>query len=115
MVELDQLDCVACHTGEPSLSDAEVFRFHAQVPGWDVKSVDGVKRLERVFKFRTFDRAIKFIDHVARVAEKENHHPRIVVEGANVTLHWWTHKVKGLHMNDFIMAAKMDKLSKLYL
>ena len=115
MSDLHQTKCVACRAGEPTVTEDEIKTLHPQIPEWQVKEVDGIKRLERVFKFRTFDRAIKFIDHVARVAEKENHHPRIVVEGANVTLHWWTHKVKGLHMNDFIMAAKMDKLSKLYL
>jgi 4a-hydroxytetrahydrobiopterin dehydratase len=115
MVELSQLKCKACRSGEPSLSETEIFQLHTQIPRWDVIKVDGMKRLERVFKFKDFAEAINFVDEVAECAKQQNHHPRIIVEYAKVTLHWWTHKVNGLHLNDFIMAAKMDRVSKSFL
>ena len=71
---------------------------------------DGIKRLERVFKFPDFAQALAFTDKVGELAEAEGHHPAILTEWGKVTVTWWTHKVKGLHRNDFIMAAKTDPL-----
>lgn len=71
---------------------------------------EGVKRLERVFKFKDFTEALKFTDRVGKIAEEEGHHPSILTEWGKVTVTWWTHKLKGLHRNDFIMAAKTDHL-----
>jgi 4a-hydroxytetrahydrobiopterin dehydratase len=82
-----------------------------QVHGWQVREVDGMKRLEKVFKFKNFAQALEFTNKVAAIAEEENHHPLIVTEWGRVTLQWWTHKIGGLHKNDFIMAAKSDELS----
>jgi 4a-hydroxytetrahydrobiopterin dehydratase len=70
---------------------------------------DGVKRLERVFKFRNFVEALGFTNKVGELAEAENHHPALLTEWGRVTVTWWTHAVKGLHRNDFIMAAKTDQ------
>lgn len=114
MVELYRLKCVACRSGDPSLSDDEIIRWHREIPMWEVKVVDGVKRLERAFQFRSFAQAMEFTIRVGALAEKENHHPRIVIEYGEVTLNWWTHKVRGLHLNDFIMAAQIDVLIKSY-
>jgi 4a-hydroxytetrahydrobiopterin dehydratase len=103
--------CVACRKGEPTLTDAEIedMRFH--VPQWQVIEVDGMKRLERTFKFKNFAEALEFTNRVGAVAEEEDHHPRIVTEWGRVTLQWWTHVIGGLHKNDFIMAAKSDELA----
>ena len=81
-----------------------------QVPEWRVKEENGEKRLERIFKFKNFAEAITFTDKVGAAAEEEDHHPLIVTEWGKVTVQWWTHKIRGLHQNDFIMAAKTDKL-----
>jgi 4a-hydroxytetrahydrobiopterin dehydratase len=110
MTNLWQLKCVACRGGEPTLSAAEVARLSPQVPEWQVREVDGEKRLERVFKFKDFAQAIAFTDKVGGIAEAEGHHPLIVTEWGMVTVQWWTHKIRGLHQNDFIMAAKTDGL-----
>lgn len=110
MSELAQFKCVACRGGEPPLTDAEIAEFHPQVPEWQVKEVDGMKRLERVFKVKNFVEALALTSKVAMIAEKEDHHPMIVTEYGRVTVAWWTHKIKGLHKNDFIMAAKTDAL-----
>ena len=110
MEELSKLKCVACRGGEPTLSEAQVSQFMPQVPGWQVKEVNGEKRLERVFKFKNFAEAIAFTNKVGTTAEAEDHHPLIVTEWGRVTVQWWTQKIHGLHQNDFIMAAKTDRM-----
>ncbi len=71
---------------------------------------EGVKRLERVFRFEDFANAMAFTEKVADIAESEGHHPALLTEWGRVTVTWWTHKIRGLHKNDFIMAAKTDML-----
>lgn len=113
-MDLFQLECEACHSGDPSLTNDEVNRWFREVPRWEVNQVDGIKRLERVFSFRSFSQAMVFAARVGKLAEEHRHHPRILIEYDKVTLSWWTHKVRGLHLNDFIMAAKVDHLLKLH-
>jgi 4a-hydroxytetrahydrobiopterin dehydratase len=110
MTALTQLKCVACRGGEPVLTDSQIAEFQPQVPEWQIKEVDGIKRLERVFKLKNFIEAIALTNKIGLIAEKEDHHPMIVTEYGRVTVAWWTHKIKGLHQNDFIMAAKTDQL-----
>jgi len=110
MVYLIQLKCVACRGGEPTLTDSQITELQPQVPEWQVKELNSEKRLERVFKFKNFAEAIAFTDKVGAAAEEEDHHPLIMTEWGKVTIQWWTHKIHGLHQNDFIMAAKTDKL-----
>ena len=112
MSELSQLKCVACRGGEPTLTDAELAELHPQVSDWQVIEVDGVKRLQRVFKLKNFIEAVAFTNKVGMIAEKEDHHPLIITEWGRVTVQWWTHKIRGLHKNDFIMASKTDELSE---
>jgi 4a-hydroxytetrahydrobiopterin dehydratase len=102
--------CVACRVGSPQVSDAEILQFHPQVPEWQVVERDDVKRLERRFRFGDFSQALAFTNQVGEIAESEGHHPAILTEWGKVTVTWWTHKIKGLHRNDFIMAAKTDRL-----
>ena len=110
MPSLAEFKCVACRGGEPTLTAEQVAELQPQVPDWQVKEVDGVPRLERTFKFRNFIDAVAFTNKVALIAEKQDHHPMIATEYGSVTVAWWTHKIKGLHQNDFIMAAKTDLL-----
>jgi 4a-hydroxytetrahydrobiopterin dehydratase len=81
---------------------------HPQVPDWQIIEVDGVRRLQRAFRLKDFIEAVAFANKVSMIAEKEDHHPLIILEWGRVTIQWWTHVVKGLHRNDFIMAAKTD-------
>ena len=110
MEELTQLKCTACRGGDPTLTDAEIADLQPQVPEWRVIEVNGVRRLERVFTFKDFVAALAFTNLVGDLAEEEGHHPAILTEWGRVTVSWWTHKIKGLHRNDFIMAAKTDEL-----
>lgn len=102
--------CVACRAGERTLTDAEIEDLLPQIHQWQVKEVDGMKRLEKVFKFKNVVQALDFTNKVGAAAEEENHHPLLITEWGRVTLQWWTHKIGGLHKNDFIMAAKADEL-----
>jgi 4a-hydroxytetrahydrobiopterin dehydratase len=110
MTDLHQMKCVACRGGEPTLTDIEIEALHPQIPEWQLKEVNGIKRLERVSKLKNFIEAIAFTNKVALIAEKEDHHPLIIAEYGRVTVNWWTHKIGGLHRNDFIVAAKTDQL-----
>jgi 4a-hydroxytetrahydrobiopterin dehydratase len=110
MPDLQQMKCVACRAGEPTVTGDELKVLHPQIPDWQVKEVEGVKRLERIFKFKNFVQALEFTKKVGAIAEEENHHPLLITEYGRVTVDWWTHVIKGLHKNDFIMAAKTDEL-----
>lgn len=110
MTNLSQMKCVACRGTEPTLTDAQIAEFQPQVPEWQVNEVGSMKRLERVFKFKNFAQALEFTNKVGAIAEEEDHHPLIITEWGKVTINWWTHKIGGLHQNDFIMAAKTDQL-----
>ena len=110
MDELAGMKCVACRGGEPTLTESEIGELLPQVPEWQVIEIDGIQRLERVFKLKNFIEAMAFTNKIAMAAEKEDHHPLIVTEWGRVSVQWWTHKIKGLHKNDFIMAAKTNKL-----
>lgn len=110
MTELAQLKCIACRGGDPMLTDVENAELNPQVPEWQIVEVDGINRLQRIFKFKDYIEAIAFTNKIAMIAEKEDHHPMLIVEWGSVSVQWWTHVVKGLHKNDFIMAAKTDRL-----
>ena len=110
MTDLHQMKCVTPRGGEPTLTEGEIYMLHPQVPAWQIKEVDGEKRLERVFKFKNFAQSLEFTNKVGAIAEEQDHHPLIITEWGKVTIQWWTHKIGGLHKNDFIMAAKTDEL-----
>ncbi len=112
MCELSEMKCTACRGDEPTLTNAEVAELGPQVPEWEVVQREGIKRLERVFRFRNFARALAFTNRVGEQAEEEGHHPALLTEWGKVTVTWWTHKIGGLHRNDFIMAARTDELSE---
>jgi 4a-hydroxytetrahydrobiopterin dehydratase len=82
-----------------------------QVIDWRVIEVEGVSRLERTFRFPDFQQALAFTNAVGVIAEEEGHHPALMTEWGRVTVTWWTHKIRGLHRNDFIMAAKTDQVA----
>ena len=81
-----------------------------QVPEWNILMSEGIDKLERVFEFSDFIQALEFTNNVGNLAEQENHHPAILTEWGRVTVTWWTHKIGGLHHNDFVAAAKTDQL-----
>jgi 4a-hydroxytetrahydrobiopterin dehydratase len=107
MAGLTEKTCVPCRGGVPPLTESEAKNFLAQTPGWELRER---KRIERTYKFKNFREALGFVDRVGEVAEQEGHHPDITFGWGYATISLYTHKIKGLHENDFIMAAKINAL-----
>jgi 4a-hydroxytetrahydrobiopterin dehydratase len=107
---LSQETCEACHSGAPKVADDELSKLLKEVPLWRTENRDGVLQLERQFSVKNFAEALELAKNVGELAESANHHPSILVEWGKVTVTWWTHKIGGLHRNDFIMASRTDKL-----
>jgi 4a-hydroxytetrahydrobiopterin dehydratase len=110
-VSLRSESCVSCRRDAPAVGDAELPALLAEVPDWAVVVRDGVPRLERTFAFPSFAAALDFTNRVGRLADEEAHHPALLTEWGRVTVTWWTHKIRNLHRNDFVMAAKTDALA----
>ncbi len=102
--------CTACRRDSPRVTAEEIAELHPQVPDWELGEVEGVKRLKRTFRFANFTDALGFTVRAAEAAEAEGHHPKLILEWGRVGVEWWTHKIRGLHRNDFIMASKTDRL-----
>jgi 4a-hydroxytetrahydrobiopterin dehydratase len=109
MAALYEIDCTRPKKGE-GLDAPEIKAYAEQVPGWKVIHVDGEPRLQREFKFKNFSEALQFTNQVGNLADAQDHHPAILTEWGKVTVTFWTHATGGLHVNDFIMAAKTDRL-----
>lgn len=110
MDDLRQSSCVPCRGGVPPLTKDEIAAYMPQVPGWRLLEKDGIARLSREFKFKDFRAALDFANRVGELAEREQHHPDLLVAWGKVGVETWTHKIRGLHPNDFILAAKIDAL-----
>ena len=110
MSNLAGATCVACRRDAPQVTADEIAELLPEIPDWELLEVDGVKRLQRVFRFDDFAQALAFTDQVGAIAEEQGHHPALLTEWGRTTVTWWTHKIKGLHRNDFVMAAKTDRL-----
>ena len=111
IMSLDEMKCEPCRGGVPTLTDEEIDKYYRLLQRWSVEERDDeIKRLEKSFNFNDFAEALAFTNKVGGLAENEGHHPDILTEWGKVTVTWWTHKINGLHKNDFIMAAKTDAL-----
>jgi 4a-hydroxytetrahydrobiopterin dehydratase len=105
-VKLAEDNCKALGAGDKPLPPAETQELIKEIDHWTL----GDKSIEREFKFRDFKQSMDFINQVADLAEKQNHHPDILISYSRVKLMLSTHKVGGLSRNDFILAAKIDQL-----
>lgn len=110
MVELADQRCQACKGNSKKVSSLEIPVLMEQISKWQLKDSNGVEKIQRIFNFSDFQTAIDFTILVGKIAEEEGHHPAILTEWGKVKITWWTHKINGLHYNDFIMAAKCDRL-----
>ena len=104
-MDLTSKKCVPCEAGTPPLKETEINEFLKEIPAWQLK--DG--HLYKKFKFKNFVEAMKFVNKIAEVAESEGHHPDFSVHYSKVEIEIWTHAIKGLSENDFILAAKIDE------
>ena len=102
--------CTACRRDSPQATTEEIEELKLQVPEWKLVERESILRLERIFRFSNFAEALSFTNRVGDLAEAEGHHPAILTEWGQVTVTLWTHAIRGLHRNDFVMAAKIDSL-----
>ncbi len=110
MTPLNLMHCTPVRKDDRPLSEGEIREYAREIPEWKVVEREGLRRLEREFRFKNFSTALEFTDQVGELAEAEDHHPAMLTEWGRVTVGWWTHRIGGLHRNDFIMAAKTDEL-----
>jgi 4a-hydroxytetrahydrobiopterin dehydratase len=107
--DLSSKTCTPCRGGVPPLTRTEAERYSGQAPGWAL--VDEARAIERSFKFKDFKEAMDFVAKLGNLAESEGHHPDISFGWGWAKVSWQTKKIKGLHENDFIMAAKTNALA----
>lgn len=110
MSSLSEKNCSACRADSPLLSEADLLAALVQLPEWAVEIVAGVNQLTRTYRFNNFVQAMAFTQAVGALAEEYGHHPALLTEWGKVKVNWWTHKIRGLHENDVIMAAKTEQL-----
>ncbi len=106
---LAEKTCTPCRGGVPPLTPEEAERYRLQAPEWAL--MEGATRIERRFRFKGFREAFAFVARAADLAEAEGHHPDISFGWGYATVSLRTKKIKGLHENDFIMAAKLDRIA----
>ena len=106
--DLASKSCVPCRGGIPPLTREEAGELLARASEWSLE--ENGTRLRRRFEFEDFKKAIAFVNRVADIAEEQGHHPDIAIHWNKVDLVLWTHKIGGLHENDFILAAKVNRL-----
>jgi 4a-hydroxytetrahydrobiopterin dehydratase len=109
MAELADKTCIPCRGGVPSLTADEIEPLARQLPDWDV--VD-LHHLDRTYKFKDFREALEFTNRIGELAEEQGHHPDIYLAWGKVGIQLWTHKIDGLSESDFVMAAKIERLSE---
>lgn len=112
MSQLSKQQCEACRSDAPRVTEAEIEQYKAGIPEWQIIERDGIMKLERTFTFKNFVQALDFTQRVGELAEQADHHPAILTEYGKATVTWWSHKIKGLHKNDFILAARTDEVAK---
>ncbi|WP_057955059.1 4a-hydroxytetrahydrobiopterin dehydratase [endosymbiont of Ridgeia piscesae] len=113
MSALTQEQCEACRADAPQVSESELANLIKLIPDWNIEVRSGVMQLEKVFSFNNFEEALTFTNKVGRISEAAGHHPAVLTEWGRVSVTWWSHKIRGLHRNDFIMAAKTDAIQTL--
>ena len=109
MAELQAQSCEACKIDAPRLTDTEITNLISEINDWDLIK-EPVKQIKKIFSFPDYQSGVNFLNAVATMADQEDHHPELVLEWGKVTVIWWSHKIKGLHKNDFICASKTDNL-----
>ena len=110
--DLANLKCVPCRGGIPPMLDEKISQLLPSIPGWELVIDGGYEKIQREYKFKNFVKAMEFTNKVAEIAEDQGHHPDIFISWNIVELTLWTHAIKGLHENDFILAAKIDEMKE---
>lgn len=113
MQKLANRKCMACSKDHSLIKPSEYPKFLEELDHWSIKK-GKINKLAKVFIFHDYSSTTSFANGIIKIAEQEDHHPKIILEWGKVGVYWWTHKIKGLHINDFICAARVDRLFKLF-
>ena len=111
-MNISTMHCQPCHNGVQSLTDKELTTWLGQLDRWQLVTDNGINKLQQTFTFGNYSQSMAFANAVAQQADKENHHPLMIIEYSQVTVIWWTHTIHGLHENDFILAARTSLVAK---
>ena len=112
MSDLLNKKCVPCEGGVSAFDLSEIHKYQKKVDGWDLKPNQKKNYfLEKNFSFKNFSESQKFVNEVGNIAESQGHHPDIIFGWGYAKVQIFTHKIKGLVESDFILAAKIDKIS----
>ena len=112
MSDLAQKKCIPCEGGISGLDIKEIHKYLKMVDGWEVKTDEQkIYYLIKNFKFKNFLGSKNFVNKVGEIAEQEGHHPDIWFGWGYAKIKIFTHAIKGLHENDFVLAAKVDQIS----
>jgi len=103
--------CTPCREGERPLSGEDLASLCESLSRWKLESQEGIARIVKNFLFKTAMSCAAFARRVKEIADREDHHPEMSVEETRVTVSWWTHSLRGLSRNDFVMAAKTDRVN----
>ncbi len=109
MNDLSSQSCEACQIDAPKVPQDQIQILLSEINGWFLID-EPINKIQKIFSFKSYKDSVDFSNKVASLADDEDHHPQIVLEWGKVTVIWWSHKIEGLHKNDFICAAKTDKL-----
>ena len=109
MPDLTDKKCVACTIDAPLVNSVDYPELLKELEDWSIEE-ESINKLVKTFNFPNYADSVSFTNKVADLADSEDHHPKIILEWGSVKLEWWSHKIKGLHLNDFICAAKSDKI-----
>ncbi|PCI57835.1 MAG: 4a-hydroxytetrahydrobiopterin dehydratase [Gammaproteobacteria bacterium] len=110
MTLLSSQQCIVCKKDSTPIKDTLISKYLLDIPQWQLHHEDDIQFLQRVYKVSNFASAILLTNQIAELAEEQGHHPAILTEWGKVTVRWWTHTIGGLHLNDFILAAKTEQL-----
>ena len=110
-MDLKKMSCSKCTVESPIISIDEAEKLMQIIPSWALNDGEFSHMLTREYMFKNFTDAVKFSVKIAELADEQDHHPKLIIEWGKVSIFWWTHLIKGLHLNDFIMAAKADALA----
>ena len=111
MEDLAKQACEPCSGDSPAVPESEWPELLDKLPEWAIQREDGVPMLVRNFRLKNFVAALDLAHRIGELAEAENHHPRLVVEYGRLAVAWWTHAIGGVHKNDFVMAARTNRLA----
>ena len=113
-MSLKESKCEACTIDAPLATENQKKEFMSDIDGWQIDNKAGIEQLCKTFNFKNYFDGLGFLKAVAEMAEENDHHPKLVLEWGKVEVRWWSHKIQGLHKNDFICCFKNDEIFKVF-